>query len=62
LVNAGVSGTAMPALQTTKKPTFATPTRDWYVIQAKGDTDSDGKAAFYVETSLTSDIYVEDTD
>jgi len=60
LVNAGVPGTKIPALQVKGAPPFlATQPLDWYVIQASGDVDGNGEFARYASTSLTGEIYVE---
>jgi type II secretory pathway pseudopilin PulG len=54
LVNAGIAGKAMPALSFQGGPTYATPTDDWYLIQAEGDTDGNGKFAQYVTASAAN--------
>jgi hypothetical protein len=54
LVNAGIAGTALPALSVTGGPTYATPTDDWYLIQAEGDTDGNGKFAQYATASAAN--------
>jgi type II secretory pathway pseudopilin PulG len=54
LVNAGNAGKALPGLSVTNGPTYATPTDDWYVIQAEGDTNGDGKFAQYVSASAAN--------
>jgi type II secretory pathway pseudopilin PulG len=54
LVNAGNAGVALPALSVTGGPTYATPTDDWYLIQAEGDTDGNGKFAQYVSASAAN--------
>lgn len=60
LLNAGGPGVTMPTLAEFKSPpVFAIPQLDWYVIQAKGDTDGNGVFAMYATTSLTNEIYVE---
>lgn len=60
LVNAGGPGTAMPTLSTFKAPpVFPLPALDWYVIQARGDTDGNGVFALYATTSLSNEIYSE---
>jgi prepilin-type N-terminal cleavage/methylation domain-containing protein len=61
LVNAGVPGTTMPALAADFKapPVFPVPPLDWYLIQAKGDTDGNGVFALYATTSLSNEIYSE---
>jgi prepilin-type N-terminal cleavage/methylation domain-containing protein len=59
LVNAGIAGKAMTVLQTANKPAFALPTQDWYVIQAKGDTDGNGLSTLYASTSATAEMYSE---
>lgn len=51
LVYAGTAGTAVPGLIVTGGPTFNKPADDWYVIQAEGDTDGNGKFAQYVSAS-----------
>jgi prepilin-type N-terminal cleavage/methylation domain-containing protein len=61
LVNAGTPGTAMPALQIANSPASLGQPQplDWYVIQAKGDTNGDGVPALYAATSLSGEIYVQ---
>ena len=59
LVNAGIAGQAIPAPQNIKDPQFAVPTQSWYLIQAEGDSDSDGVFANYASTSMTGEIYSE---
>jgi hypothetical protein len=59
-VNAGGPGTTMPTLsEFNAPPVFAAPQLDWYVVQAKGDTDGNGTFALYATTSLTNEIYSE---
>ncbi len=60
-VNAGGPGTAPPAPSTSSKPTWPSPTTEpWYVIQAAGDSDQDGKTfALLVSSSFNGEIYVE---
>jgi len=60
LVNAGVPGTTVPALQTTAAPTFpSTQPLDWYLIQASGDVDGNGVFSRYATTSMTNEVYIE---
>lgn len=61
LVNAGVPGTKMPALTAAFKspPVFPVSQLDWYLIQAKGDTDGDGVFALYATSSASNEIYTE---
>ena len=61
LVNAGVPGTAMPGLAADFKapPAFPVPPLDWYLIQAKGDTDGNGVFALYATSSFSNEIYSE---
>ena len=54
LVNSGKAGQALPVLSVTGGPTYATPTDDWYVIQAEGDTDGNGTFAQYVSASAAN--------
>lgn len=60
-VVAGPPGTAtLPKPSTTLQPAWVQPTTDnWYIIQAMGDTDGDGKFAFYLASSFSGDIYSE---
>jgi len=54
LVYAGAAGSALPPLQVTGGPTYSTPTDDWYLIQAEGDTDGDGRFAQYATASAAA--------
>lgn len=59
LVNAGTPNTVMTPLATgfTNPPVFPVPTVDWYVLQARGDTDGNGVFAMYYMTSLNGEIF-----
>jgi len=59
LANAGSAGVAMSALQLKNAPVFALPQLEWYVLQAKGDTNGNGVFAMYATTSLANEIYSE---
>jgi type IV pilus assembly protein PilA len=60
MVNAGAPGTIMPALQIANGPDLSQPQPlDWYVIQAKGDTNADGVPALYAATSLSGETYAQ---
>jgi len=60
LVNAGVPGTLIPALQVANAPAFpAAQPVDWYVIQARGDVDANGVFSLYASTSMTGEVYIE---
>ena len=61
LANAGSAGTAMTTLTTDFKTptTFPVPQQDWYVLQAKGDTNGNGTFALYSASSLNNEIYSE---
>lgn len=59
LVNAGLSGTAYPVLQTATKPTLPASADPWYVIQFKSDLNGDGVFMKGVATSLSAEVYVE---
>ena len=54
LVYAGNAGVAVPALQIPGAPAISTPTDDWYVIQAEGDTDGNGRFAQYMSGSAAN--------
>ena len=60
LANAGVAGTIVPALNLTQGPDLsaAIPV-DWYVLQAKGDTDGNSVFATYATSSMTGEVYIE---
>ena len=58
LANAGVAGKAVTILKTTDAPTLPAPAQNWYVIQARGDTDGNGVFANYVSTSM-GETYTE---
>ncbi len=53
LVYAGAANVAVPALQA-GAPTYNKPADDWYVIQAEGDTDGNGRFAQYVTGSAAN--------
>jgi len=59
LVAAGVAGAVPPALHTANKPTWPTTTEPWYVIEAKGDVDGNGKYSWVAGSSFTGEIYME---
>jgi len=60
---AGQAGAPMPTvteLDTIKSdPGWTTPDQPWYVVQAKADLDTDDIPAYFVASSLTSEIYSE---
>ena len=59
---AGPAGAPMPNLSTNAAIALPTPTRDWYVVEALGDVDGDGTFSHFAATSLTPDLYSENTD
>src|SRR5688572_3641118 len=59
LVGAGAAGAVPPALHLANKPTWATTTEPWYVIEAKGDVDGNGTFSWVAGSSFTGEIYVE---
>src|SRR5688500_13268507 len=59
LVGAGTAGAVPPALHTANKPTWPTTTEPWYVIEAKGDVDGNGKYSWVAGSSFTGEIYLE---
>ena len=59
-VVAGPPGASMPALQLVNAPTWPNPPQyHWYVIQAKGDVDEDGVAAYCAASSLSGEVVCE---
>ncbi len=54
LVYAGNAGVSVPAMQISGAPSFNKPTDDWYVIQAEGDTDGNGRFAQYTSASAVN--------
>lgn len=57
MVNAGPAGAAMTAAMRGPAITWPTPTDNWYVIQAIGDTDADGHISYYRASSLSGEVY-----
>jgi prepilin-type N-terminal cleavage/methylation domain-containing protein len=63
LVNAGVVGTSYPVTQVPGAVfPSGTQTRDWYVIQAKGDTNGDGVFATCAATSASGELFCNTED
>lgn len=61
IVNAGPAGAAMTAaVLPGPAVTWPTPTDNWYVIQAVGDIDWDGRASYYRASSLDGDVFTQD--
>jgi prepilin-type N-terminal cleavage/methylation domain-containing protein len=58
-VAAGLASAVPPALDITTSPTWPTTTEPWYVIEAKGDVDGNGKFSWVAGSSFTGEIYVE---
>ena len=57
-VNAGTAGTTMTAPASGPNPGWPNPAVDnWYVIQASGDTDWDGRLSYYRASSLDSGVF-----
>jgi type IV pilus assembly protein PilA len=63
LVNAGHAGEAMTT-PSDPGPSVAwpTPSDNWFVIQAIGDTDGDGSCVYYRASSLSGEVFVQDRD
>ena len=60
-VVAGPPGATPPMPSTNQKPTWPNPTTEpWYVVQASGDADSDGKLSLFVTSSFVASIYTQD--
>jgi prepilin-type N-terminal cleavage/methylation domain-containing protein len=57
LCNAGAAGAVMTAPVGGPAITWPTPTDNWYVIQAIGDTDWDGTTSYYRASSLDDDVF-----
>lgn len=57
MVNAGAAGVAMTLPARGPAVTWPTPTDNWYVIQAIGDTDWDGTTSYYRASSLDGEVY-----
>jgi prepilin-type N-terminal cleavage/methylation domain-containing protein len=55
--NAGAAGAAM-TLPEVNMPGFEWPANpeNWYVIQARGDVDADGRASYYLASSLDGEV------
>ncbi len=61
-VNSGNAGVAVSVpIEYKTPPNFGTPTNPWYVVQAKGDPNEDGKPTVLLATSFSSGVaYNED--
>jgi hypothetical protein len=59
LVNAGHTDNAMTPPSAGPAITWPTPPDNWYVIQAIGDTDWDGKFSYYRASSLDGEVYAD---
>jgi prepilin-type N-terminal cleavage/methylation domain-containing protein len=63
LVNAGNSGEAMTAPSSPgPSVTWPTPTDNWFVIQAIGDTNGDGACSYYGASSLDGEVFIQNGD
>jgi hypothetical protein len=60
LVNAGAAGATMTTPSTGPAVTWPTPPDNWYVIQARGDTDGDGALSSYLAGSINGDVLTKD--
>lgn len=58
-VVAGPPGKTPPDPATAKRPAWGVPNQNWYVIQAVGDVDGNGKFSYYVASSFTGEVYWE---
>jgi prepilin-type N-terminal cleavage/methylation domain-containing protein len=59
MVNAGAAGAAMTDPSGGPTIVWPTPTDNWYVIQALGDTDGNGVVSYYRASSLDGEVYVD---
>lgn len=61
-VNSGNAGVAVAVpIEYQPAPNLGTPVNPWYVVQARGDTNEDGKPTLLLATSTSSEIvYNED--
>jgi hypothetical protein len=63
LVNAGHSGETMTVPSAPgSSVTWPVPPDNWFVIQAIGDTDGDGSCVYYLASSLSGEVSVQDND
>ena len=61
IVNAGTAGATMTAaVLPGPAVVWPTPTDNWYVIQAVGDVDWDGRASYYRASSLGGEVFTQD--
>lgn len=58
MCNAGTAGATMTAPVRGPAITWPTPTDNWYVIQAIGDTDWDGITSYYRASSLDDNVFM----
>ncbi|MCS6898353.1 MAG: prepilin-type N-terminal cleavage/methylation domain-containing protein [Myxococcales bacterium] len=63
-VNTGNAGVAVAIpIEYKNPPNFGAPTNPWYIVQAKGDPNEDGKPTVLLATSFSSGVaYHEDQD
>jgi prepilin-type N-terminal cleavage/methylation domain-containing protein len=59
MVNAGLAGATMTTPSGGPSITWPTPPDNWYVIQARGDTDGDGVISYYRASSLSGDVFTQ---
>jgi type IV pilus assembly protein PilA len=63
LVNAGHADATMTASSVPgPSVTWPTPTDNWFVVQAIGDTDGNGGCVYYRASSLDGEVFVQDKD
>ena len=61
--NAGQAGTPINVpggIDYSPAPTFTTPTKDWYIVQAYGDPNENGKPTVLLSTSFSNEIVVHE--
>lgn len=58
-VQAGDPGATPPTPDTATKPTWPTTTEPWYVIEAVGDVNGNGKFCYVLGSSFTGELYIE---
>jgi prepilin-type N-terminal cleavage/methylation domain-containing protein len=59
LVNAGAPNVAIPAPTEGPVVNWPTPPDNWYLIQARGDTDGDGALSYYLASSLSGEVFTQ---
>jgi hypothetical protein len=59
LVNAGAPDVAIPTPAAGPVVNWPAPPDNWYLIQARGDTDGDGTLSYYLASNLNGEVFTQ---